>query len=93
MVSNTERTCKTCRHYPPEGKKWPCIDCTMSMNNIYDRWEPEEEECCEQAKAHGWIMNENGLPVCSECGRTPYCDHGGHLLKSPFCPSCGAPMM
>ena len=34
-----QKTCITCKHYPPESK-WPCIDC--DMRNPADRWEPQE---------------------------------------------------
>ena len=53
---------------------------------------------------HGrWVANSDGLPVCSVCDEIAmqrlFCDttHGEwrydvRLVKTPFCPSCGAKM-
>ena len=42
---------------------------------------------------HGkWVKNKYGIPMCSVCGGSQMCDHGGHICKSNFCPNCGADM-
>lgn len=53
---------------------------------------------------HGrWIANSDGLPVCSVCDEIAmqrlYCDtlhetwrYDVRLVKTPYCPNCGARM-
>lgn len=74
------KTCKTCKHYPPE-KKWPCQDC--DMREPADRWAPQSER-----KKGKWTNYGDPIMVnCSNCG---------YLVMSynanNFCPRCGADM-
>lgn len=38
--SETRKICNTCKHYPSEMDKWPCVDC--DMREPADRWEPKD---------------------------------------------------
>jgi hypothetical protein len=59
-TSGVQKTCITCKHYPPESK-WPCIDC--DMRNPADRWEPQE-----LSKNSPKLDKENGdlQPTCNQ---------------------------
>ena len=66
-TSGVQKTCITCKHYPPESK-WPCIDC--DMRNPADRWEPQElsKNSTKLDKENG-DLQPNTQPTCNELAK------------------------
>ena len=71
-------SCNGCIHYPPE-KKWPCVDCDIS---IHDRYEDEGKH---------WEMSDKykGYACCPVCMDTFIEPDWIIDMKWRFCPTCG----
>ena len=45
----------------------------------------------EQVRAR-WVKNEDGIEVCSNCGKSHVVTESGEHCLSAYCPNCGANM-
>ena len=89
VIDDSEALYKTCKRLVIDGDPRPSEYCIANS----EPYEPQETS--------EWVLDSDGLLICQKCGeialqrmfvKMPYLIQDVRMVRSNFCPSCGADM-